>query len=187
MMLLEYLLVFIIGCVAYRIRGGWDPLPIHGTQAARMFFCIPTGFLVFYATMSYQLGLIAFFMSFLGLMIPHGFGMIIPLVENKLDMVVRFVGMGLVGAVRSLLIVLPYLLISWEPLWILLTGLIHSILYVICWYLPMKETWRSDKYPIDASPAWAELFWGGVQFVSILATIRFVGGDPWSVLQNIIF
>lgn len=168
---LYLILLFFLGALAYRIRGGfklasWLP---WGTQSARMFWCLPTAALVGYLSGSLLVGGEVLVASFLGLMIPHG---------RQMDMG-RAQGtegedalhLWCIGVVRVQLILVP-LIITFPILsvyWTLLSlvgGLLHPLAYWLAWRLPVRQSWRDRPgCLVDFETAWAELMWGGFQWV----------------------
>ena len=166
-----YLLsLFLMGALCYRIRGGakitpWLP---WGTQSARMFWCLPTAALVGYMTGSTIVGGVVLITSFLGLLIPHG---------RQMDMG-RSNGtesedaMHLlsIGATRLQLILIPAtpsVMVSAMGIG-LIGGVLHAFSYWLGWRLPVRDAWRRTKGAlVDFETAWAELAWGGFQWVLV--------------------
>lgn len=166
-----------IACaVLYRIRGGYDPFPINGTQTARAMWCIPVGAyitsLIWGTTplTGVETGLLFVYNSlalFLGLMIPHAFGQAYPVQEDK--QLLRAAYMDLVGSARIALALSSAFLFPLIEPWhfvaaVLIGGAAHSLAYLIGWQIPVPDGWSLDnKKIVDAPTAWAELLWGGFQ------------------------
>lgn len=160
----------VAGGVLYRVRGGWDPVPIHGTQAARLVWCLPTGWFLWWLSGGpLWLWPATALAAFLGLLIPHGFGMIWPVTGDRPTL--RAIGMALVGVVRVALAVAPCAWIAAPWLWWAVAfGPLHALVYWIGWRLPVPAGWRNDeRRPVDAETAWAEIGWGAVQWASLAA------------------
>lgn len=161
------LAAFLAGAVLYRIRGGW--LPTGSTQTARAIWCVPIGILVGVLTGSVLIGALTVFTAFAGLMIPHGNGQ--DMGRDHDTEAEDFSLMSGIGIARLYLILLPSLVSMFG--WVMLIpslGIAQGIAYFVGWRLPVRSKWlNNSKYPVDAKTAWAELIWGGVQSVTVVA------------------
>lgn len=178
MISLILVVAFVACAVLYRIRGGYDPFPINGTQAARAMWCIPVGAYItsmvwgtvpLNFTETAMLFVYNSLALFLGLMIPHAFGQAYPVQKDK--QLLRAAYMDLVGSARVALALSGAFLFPDIELWhfvvaVLAGGAAHSLAYLIGWQIPVPAGWSLDnKKIVDAPTAWAELLWGGFQGV----------------------
>lgn len=155
----------LIGALLYRIRGGYDPLPITGTQAARAFWCLPTGALVAWLSAGPAwVGPAVAVAAFLGLLIPHAYGQDMGRMTGGQWLDGLY--MAGVGILRLGLIVAP--LADPSLWWVAVAGIGQAVCYWIGWRIPVPADWLNDnRRPVDAPTAWAELLWGGWQWGAV--------------------
>lgn len=160
---------FMLGALLYRIRGGFDLFPIHGTQMARMMWCLPLGILAGLLTLNPYVAVLTAVMAFLGLMTPlHGYMMIWPVAEDgKTLRLMACIGLGIA---RMALILAPtaffgnLIILAFAGV-----GVLHALAYWLGWkVLPVLDSHRASvSNPVDAETAWGELLWGGVQMEAL--------------------
>jgi len=173
--------VFAVCAFTYRVRGGYDPYPINGTQHARAWWCLPTALIMTLLlpivpyTLDYHtavmLGAQFVYIAaalFLALMIPHTYGMFFPFVKDQ--KLLRAAYMTFVGVARTAIA------FSYIPVFtgftldnlalvgvVSLFGAMHTVSYWIGAKIPVHREWNNQHYIVDAPTAWAELLWGGAQ------------------------
>jgi hypothetical protein len=158
---------FIIGACLYRIRGGWDPVPIEGTQTARALWCIGFGTFA-WATLQPDLWLLPATISgaFLALLLPHARGQDYGTTDGTRLGDVLF--MSIVGILRMAIFLAPMALDRPQLMVLSLAGALQGPCYAIGWQMPVPRSWlNNNKRPVDAPTANAELLWGGCQFLAI--------------------
>lgn len=170
---LFFLAAFLIGALLYRTHGGF--LPTGSTQLARAIWCIPTG--VGVALLSgapWPVAAATVLTAFAGLMIPHSDGQ--DLGRSGGSEAEDFALLSAIGMARLYLILLPSLVAAYGLVMLVpLAGLLHGVAYWIGYRLPIPRIPRWWN-PVDYYTAWAELLWGGSQYLVLLLFCLAIAG-----------
>lgn len=174
----------LIGATLYRIRGGWHLIPLQGAQTVRILWSVATGALVWgLAGGPWWLWPLTALGTFLGLLIPQGWGTSWPAADPSSTRLPKALGMAALGVVRLALIVAPVAATAVPGLWwAMAAGPLMAVAYGVSVWLPVPKDlpppppphFLGPPVPLDPSPeylnpinnetAWAELMWGGLQW-----------------------
>lgn len=184
-----YALVFLIGAIAYRVRGGF--IPQDGAGDARQFWNLPTALLVcliVQATGAAQLPelgvvtMLTYGSAWLGVASSHN-GIFDVGNGAWPDRLRKWALMSALGIYRVVITMVPALVLLWwlgaPASGVLACGLLFAALgalqgtaYALGWLLPVPAgggAWPSARWNlIQGKTSWGELLWGGMQYAGIL-------------------
>lgn len=165
-------LVVLSGAVVYRVRGGWlGHLLPGGTTPARVLWCAWLAALAYSPERPLLIPFFVFWLSYDGIIIPHGRQMDVGYENGKRLEDIRH--LNAIGTQRLFLSLTPVLLWEGSGLLWLYAGSLHGLLYLIGYQLPVPAGWTGNtNYPVDAKTAWGELLWGGAATLAMVAVLQ---------------